>query len=168
MSRHSRLPLAIAIVLAGCAADTPTAPGEMAGSPAFSAVPVPFRASCEMVIEPAVPIGPGIISQVDSGECRQVTHMGRAQFVSDKVINIPAGTQTTAVTFTAANGDILRGNGTGTSTMIAPGRIAFTATIQFTGGTGRFANATGEATLTGEADLVAGRSSMSAEGSIQY
>jgi hypothetical protein len=72
------------------------------------------------------------------------------------------------VEFTAANGDILRGNGSGTSGLIAPGRMAFTATIAFTGGTGRFANATGEVTLTGEADLMAGRSSMSAEGSIQY
>lgn len=168
MSGHLRIPLALAVLLAGCSTETLTGPGDGAGAPAFGAVAVPFSAHCEMVIQPAVPIGPGLISQVDSGECRQVTHMGRATLWSDKVINIPAGTQATAVTFTAANGDVLHGSGTGTNTMIAPGRVAFTATITFSGGSGRFANATGEATITGEADLAAGRSRMSTQGSIRY
>jgi hypothetical protein len=165
MSGSFRLPL-VAVLLAGCAADAPTAPVELAGL-ANAAVAVPFRASCEMQIQPPVPVGPGLISQIDTGDC-QVSHMGRATITSDKVINIPAGTQTVAITFTAANGDVLRANGSGTSTMVAPGRVAFTAAIAFAGGTGRFATATGEATITGEADLVAGRSRMTTEGSIRY
>jgi hypothetical protein len=60
---------------------------------------------------------------------------------------------TTDVVITAANGDILYGNGAGTNTMIAPGRIAFRTEVTFTGGTGRFTGASGEAVLEGEADL---------------
>ena len=44
----------------------------------------------------------------------------------------------------------------------------FSDPFQFTGGTGRFANATGEATITGNANLTAGRSSMTTSGSLRY
>lgn len=160
-------PLALAVTLAGCSADSPTDPLVMSGAPAYAAVPVPFKARCELEIQPATPVGPGLIHQIDFGTC-QATHLGRATFVSDKIINVVAGTQTVEATFTAANGDVLTGTGAGTSQLVGPGRVAFTATIAFTGGTGRFADATGQATLTGEADLVAMRSHMSATGSLEY
>lgn len=163
MRRRFRSTLTLAIVIAGCSGDRSTEPFQ----PQAAAVPVPFRATCELAIQPPTPVGPGLIHQLDIGTCH-ATHLGRATLVSDKVINVGAATQTLSVTFTAANGDVLRGSGTGTNSMIAPGRVAFTATATFAGGTGRFAQASGEATITGEADLAAGRSRMTAEGTIHY
>jgi len=54
---------------------------------------------------------------------------------------------------TAANGDLIFGTYSGSSTVIQPpapiGIFSVTGTLSFTGGTGRFAGATGTATMNG-------------------
>ncbi|MBR9990723.1 MAG: hypothetical protein KFH98_13265 [Gemmatimonadetes bacterium] len=167
MSRRLPLHLALAFLLAGCSTETLTEPVQLNADLRLAAPAVPFEAGCEMEIQPPTPVGPGLIHQIDTGTC-QATHLGRAQLTSDKIINLIAGTQTLDATFVAANGDVLRGMGTGTSTLIGPGLVAFTSTLTFNGGTGRFADASGEVTITGEADLAAGRSQMTATGSIRF
>lgn len=167
MRRPSTIHLVLALTLAGCSADTVTDPVQLAAGQENLRLDSPFTARCEMAIQPGEVVGPGLIHQLDIGEC-QATHLGRATLVSDKVINVVAGTQTLEATFAAANGDVLRASGNGTSAMIAPGRVAFNASITFTGGTGRYENATGGATITGEADLVNGRSRMTATGSLSW
>jgi hypothetical protein len=170
MSRRVPLHLALAFLLAACSADTltdATEPVQLSADLRQASPAVPFKGRCEMAIQPPTPIGPGLLHQIDIGTC-EATHLGRASLESDKVINIIAGTQTLETLFVAANGDELRGTGTGTNTPVAPGRIAFTATLTFAGGTGRFADASGEVQITGEADLVAGRSSMTTSGWIRY
>jgi hypothetical protein len=167
MSRRLSLHLALAFLLAGCSADTLTEPVQLNADLRDAVGPVPFSARCELTIQPPTPVGPGLLHQIDEGTC-QATHLGRAQLTSDKIINVVAGTPTLETTFVAANGDVLRGTGTGTNTPVGPGLIAFTATLTFDGGTGRFADASGQATITGQADLVAGRSHMTATGSIDF
>ena len=167
MSRSYPLHFAAAILLAGCSADTLTEPVGMSSHLRAAAPAVPFEARCEMAIQPPTPVGPGLLHQIDEGTC-EATQLGRARLTSDKIINVIAGTQTLETTFVAANGDVLRGTGTGTNTPVGPGLIAFTATLTFTGGTGRFASASGQATITGQADLAAGRSQMTANGSIAF
>lgn len=167
MSRRLPLHLALAILLAGCSADTLTEPVQLSSNLRDAAGPVPFNARCELTIQPPTPVGPGLLHQIDTGTC-QATHLGRALLTSDKIINVVAGTQTLETTFVAANGDELRGTGSGTNAPVGPGLVAFTATITFTGGTGRFADASGQATITGQADLVAGRSHMTASGTIEF
>jgi hypothetical protein len=129
--------------------------------------PTPFTGSCELAIQPATPVSPGVIRQLDLGECL-ISHLGKSTFISDKIINVVAGTQVITGTYTAANGDILYANGTGTNQMVAPGVVAFQATVTFAGGTGRFADATGSATLSGSANFATGRSQFSTSGSIVY
>lgn len=167
MRRPSRIHLMLVLVLASCSADTLTDPVQSIDVQEKLRLDSPFSARCDLAIQPGEVVGPGLIHQLDIGEC-QATHLGRAAYVSDKVINVVAGTQTLEGTYTAANGDVLRSTGTGTSVLIAPGRVAFTASITFTGGTGRFANATGAATIIGEADLTSARSRMTATGSLSY
>jgi hypothetical protein len=88
---------------------------------------------------------------------------------SVKDINFAAGTQVTnELVITAANGDELHGVGVGANSPGGPGRVNFTATMTFTGGTGRFANATGEARVVGVANLVTRSSSMALEGWVSY
>jgi hypothetical protein len=172
-----RIPLAgiaLGVILAGC--DTGSIAGfEPQSEPHFAqhlaqhgAQPaVPLRGSCEMEAQPPEPIAPGVIRQVDVGRC-QLSHLGRSTLVSDKVLNLFAGTQTTEIVLTAANGDVLYGNGAGTNTMIAPGRIAFRVELTFTGGTGRFAGASGEAVSEGEADLPSATATLDMIGWLRY
>jgi hypothetical protein len=160
------LGLALALILAGCDAVAPTSVEPILARQ-VGHQPVPLKGSCELAMQPAEPIGPGIIWQRDVGSC-QLTHLGRADFVSDKVIDVWAGTQTAQVTLTAANGDLLHANGAGTSTLVAPGRFAFRAVLTLTGGTGRFSAAAGEVVSEGEADLVSGIARLTMAGWIAY
>lgn len=113
----------------------------------------PLTGRCETTFDPPTFPPPPSFTQTDTGTCR-LAHLGRAAFHSVKDINFATGTQTTTeATFTAANGDVLRAVGSGTSAPAGPGQIGFSATLTFTGGTGRFAEATGEAHVEGVAQL---------------
>ena len=110
---------------------------------------VPFKGSADGAIVSASPDPGGLlVTVIADGEA---TYLG--QFSRDEVLVLNPGTGTIAgtIVFTAANGDQLFGEVTGqfTSTTTVAG------TYTFTGGTGRFENATGEAdfSLT-TADLV--------------
>jgi hypothetical protein len=162
MRRYSAGPILLGVVLTACA-DSLTAPP----APQFAMVDTPFRGECELVIQPSEPISPGVVRQVDIGDCR-ISHLGRATFISDKIIDFGAGTQTIQGTYIAANGDLLYANGSGTSQFLAPNRVAFQGTVTFEGGTGRFVNASGTAAITGEADPVNARSSFTTTGTIRY
>jgi uncharacterized Zn-binding protein involved in type VI secretion len=163
MRRFLARPILLALLVSACAAD---APADLL-SPQLAKVATPFQGSCELVIQPSEPISPGVVRQIDIGDCR-ISHLGRATFISDKVIDFVAGTQSIQGTYIAANGDLLYANGSGTSQFIAPGRVAFQGNVTFEGGTGRFANASGTATMTGEADPVNARSSFTTTGTIMY
>ena len=104
---------------------------------------------------------------MDTGTC-QLGHLGSAVFYSDKLVQFASGTQTTQATFTAANGDVLRAVGTGTNQPSGPGRVRFTASLTFVGGTGRFASATGNVQARGESDVVGRRATLTLERSIAY
>lgn len=169
---------ALALALAACGDDpVPVAAGTPSGAESSARASVdpaqasdaerPLSGPCETTLDPAIPVAPGVIRQVDRGTCT-LSHLGRADFLSDKTIQLMAGTQTTVATFTAANGDVLRATGAGTNALVGPGRGRFTATLTFVGGTGRFAGATGTATAEGETDLVARRASLTIEGWVRY
>lgn len=76
----------------------------------------------------------------------QVTHLGRSTFHLDGVLT-GATTSTFTGTIVAANGDTLTTSGTTALT----GPTTFTALETITGGTGRFAGASGTFTDTGTA-----------------
>jgi len=122
---------------------------------------------CVTVLAPTVPISPGVVRQVDQGTCK-LTLLGTVAFVSDKELQLALGTQAIQATFTTANGDVLRAVGTGTNTPNGPGKVTFVATINFVGGTGRFAAATGSARSEGEADLIARTSTSVLNGFVVY
>ena len=168
MSRTLFLAPVLTLALAACGSE-PAGPLAVSNDAQFSAAAQdrPFRADCQMQIQAPTVLSPGVISQVDAGAC-QVTHLGKSTLVSDKVINLAAGTQTLQLSFTAANGDVLRASGTGTNAMVAPGIVQFTATVTFAGGTGRFAGASGNATINGQANLAQARSAMVMEGEVSY
>lgn len=144
------------LVLAGCnqevpAVTAPTLEGASMSRRISAGRPLTGRCETEFNAPPLPP--PPVHRQTDTGTC-QLAHLGRVVFHSVKDIHFATGTQTTReATFTAANGDILRATGTGTSRVSGPGRVSFAATLILSGGTGRFTGASGEAHVEGVADL---------------
>jgi hypothetical protein len=73
----------------------------------------------------------------------QATHLGRFTRTETLIVNLSEGTFTGTVEFTAANGDQLKADVAGHFTSPTGDRAE--GTYVFTGGTGRFQNASGEA-----------------------
>ena len=155
--------------LSGCGEDSPTDADLVQGvSPSVGASQErPLSGSCETTFVPPTLPPPPIIRQVDQGTCT-LSHLGRASFYAVQDIDPVAGTQQSVeITFTAANGDILRASSVGTNTPNGPG-VAFQATMTFIGGTGRFADATGTAQVDGAASFVTNSAKFRVDGVLTY
>lgn len=89
-------------------------------------------------------------SDVGSG---QATQLGRYTMVAGEHVDLATGAITDGFfVITAANGDTLTGTYSGQA---APGLTGYVASGPITGGTGRFAGATGSITFLGTLDPVA-------------
>ena len=159
--------LTCVLAVAGCGPDaargplTPTAPALSAASAAL-----PFSGTVETsqtaVYSPAT--NSALVHQEGTGIA---THLGRFRFVNDLTLDLATITGTAQATLTAANGDVL------TATMVAQGtpsedgsslNTLESATI--TGGTGRFAGATGSFILRRVVDQATHIASGSFDGTI--
>jgi hypothetical protein len=94
----------------------------------------------------------GTFSGVGASFSGNATHLGRFDGVIDNT------TVTPNAVWTAANGDTLTNITTSFvidfSAPVAPNVYPYTQTIEFTGGSGRFQQATGGASITGTIDVV--------------
>lgn len=94
----------------------------------------------------------GTFSGVGAGFSGNATHLGRFDGVIDNTTVPPHAV------WTAANGDTLTNITTSFvidfSAPVAPNVYPYTQTIEFTGGSGRFQQATGGASITGTIDVV--------------
>ena len=106
------------------------------------------------------------IASVDREGTGTATHLGKyAEHVTLQV-NVLTGSSTGASTFTAANGDTLTASITGQSTPTSPGVLSIVEVYTITGGTGRFAGATGTITLESTLNLATEDSSGTFSGAI--
>lgn len=81
---------------------------------------------------------------VDANGIGNATHLGLFTYHLQAELFLPTLTATTSATLTAANGDMIFGEGTGQGTPTGtPGIVSIVETYTITGGTGRFAGATG-------------------------
>ena len=100
---------------------------------------VPFQGNAEGAIVSATPDPAGVVLVVlAEGNATQLGRFSREETI---LFNPATGTLSGLIVFTAANGDQLSGTVVGQFTSAT----TVAATYTFTGGTGRFANATGEA-----------------------
>ena len=164
--------LLFAYTLAGCAGDTSTTTTPSAATTSFAraggqaSAPRPFAGRCELTVAP-LPSTPPLVRQTDTGTC-QFSHLGRTKYQGVLELDLVARTQRGERTLTAANGDELYMVIVGTSAPSGPGLVSFQAEYTIVGGTGRFANATGQGRGEGTANLVTSRTSSTFDGWIVY
>jgi len=163
------------LVLAGCSGDVATSPRSQTLVTAPRATDASralasrsISGQCRLTALATDPYpAPPVFRQVAVGAC-ELSHLGRVTVQFTQVVNFAARTQQSLeLTYTAPNGDVLRAASAGTSAPTATG-VTYSATLTFLGGTGRFANASGQAHADGTADLVAGTSQYTLDGWITY
>ena len=160
-SPHWVVPVLSVLALTACGADDPTAP---AGSALLEAPSragmvrmVPFNASYTWRLVSEAPAlgcdGPGEARAFLEGE-GHATHLGRFTITLNHCgkPNLPLSDG--QGTFVAANGDLLHITYFGVGGLTgAPPIFGFESRVTFAGGTGRFAEATGGATVLGTLDV---------------
>ena len=105
---------------------------------------------------------------VDREGTGTATYLGRYTERVTMVINIPTLSSTGAATFTAANGDTLLATVAGQATRTSPTTLSIVEVYTITGGTGRFADATGSFTLRSTVDQITGVSTGTFSGAIDH
>jgi hypothetical protein len=97
------------------------------------------------------------------------TYLGKFTERITLLVDIPTGHATGAATFTAANGDTLTATVDGQATpTTTPGVVSIVEDYTITGGTGRFADASGTFTLEGTLSQTAGVSTGTFSGVIDH
>lgn len=134
----------------------------------------PHAGRCSTVVTPVSQNGP--VQELHIASDCNLTHLGRAtgqttQFVTP--IGPPAPTVPLLITNTteyrAANGDRLMMSFLGTGQLdLSTGEVSFVGSETFQGGTGRFANASGSATIQGRASVATNLGSFTTSGRIAY
>ena len=103
-------------------------------------------------------------ASVEASVAGTATHLGRFTMELPHTVNLMTSTATGTATLVAANGDVIVASFTGQAQLGPIVSIVELATV--TGGTGRFAGATGSFTITRGFDPAAGRTTGSFSGSI--
>jgi hypothetical protein len=143
---------------------TPTV-GRVSSPAAAADNEVPFRGRFEGGVA-ATPIDPPFLSELTKG-MGDATQLGRFAFVRPETVNLLTSTSIGSFAFTAANGDILTADFTGQGSLTAtPGVLSVMETAFISGGTGRFAGATGHFTVTSSFDFATMLTVGSFEGTI--
>jgi len=109
---------------------------------------------------------PAVVRTQEFTEGR-ATHIGRYSLVAQELINLQTLEVTDGTfTITTAKGDTIEGVYSGQAQMTSPGVITYVAFGPITGGTGRFAGATGNLAFHGVANLATGELSETVTGTI--
>ena len=132
--------------------------------PAAAGEQVPFKGSLSGDVT-VTPIAPPFL-QVDVEAMGKATQLGQFTLDIPHVVNRANGTAVGSYVFTAANGDTLTANFTGTATPIGGGVLYIEEIATITGGTGRFAGVAGSFTSDRLYDTVAGTTIGSFKGTI--
>ncbi len=127
---------------------------------------VPFKGSLEG-LDTTTPLAPPFVA-VTVEATGKATHLGNFTLTISATVNRAIGAGTGIFVFTAANGDTVFGIQTGQATLTAPGVLTIVENRIITGGTGRFAGATGSFTGTRLKDLVTGETIGVFEGTISH
>src|SRR4051794_39494007 len=110
--------------------------------PAAAGDQVPFKGGFDAVLTRTPLTPPFVLDELEG--TGHATHLGQFDLLITATVNLTTRTAIGTYEFVAANGDTLTATFTGASQPTAtPGVILITETATITGGTGRFANASG-------------------------
>ena len=133
---------------------------------ASAAEQVPFKGKLEAVVT-VTPVVPPFIVDVLVEGAGSATQLGQFAVTIPHRVDRSARTAIGSYHFIAANGDVLSADFTGVSMPTpTPGVIAIVETATITGGTGRFAGATGSFTCERLYDAILGTTTGSFKGTI--
>ena len=133
-------------------------------APLVTANETPFRGTFKAVEIPALQFPIVTIMAAGGGNA---TQLGNFTTTYTALVNLVTRVGIGSVVFIAANGDRLFVDSVGQSSLTAtPNVISIVETLTITGGTGRFANATGSLTLERLKDQVSGSTSGHFDGTI--
>jgi hypothetical protein len=133
--------------------------------PAAAGEEVPFKGTLEGDVT-MTPLEPPFVSVLVEGT-GNATQLGKFDVSIPHIVDRSTRTAVGSYEFIAANGDKLTADFTGQASLTdTPGVISIVETATITGGTGRFANATGSFVVERLFDTVAGTTSGSFEGTI--
>ena len=127
-----RAPFVLSLVVVSLAASTPIGGAES----------VPLKGSWSGVTVSADPTNFPVVAVVAEGE-GQLTHLGRFFMTSPHTSDVFTGETIGDQIFTAANGDVLTAFCAGFPVFQPDGHVVGSLDCEITGGTGRFAGATG-------------------------
>ena len=133
-------------------------------NPAAAADQVPFKGRLQGTVT-VMPLVPPFASVLAEGT-GNASHLGRFTWEFPHVVNQALRVGSGTYVFMAANGDTLTVQVTGTATLLAPGVLATTESGPITGGTGRFAGATGTITTQRTFFMALGTTTGTFEGTI--
>jgi hypothetical protein len=160
-------PTAAPAVAAAVSAGTPAAaPAAAAHGAAPPVTQTPIKGSCEIRTVEAQVTTPPVVRLITTGTCHY-SHLGLTRVDGVQLVNPILGTSFTEVTYTAANGDLLLATNSGTFTPSSSPTFSTVGVTTITGGTGRFAGATGRMDVEGTVNT-AGVSVFSYDGWIAY
>jgi hypothetical protein len=108
------------------------------------------------------------IASVNREGTGTATYLGKYTEHVTLQVNVLTMSSTGTATFTAANGDTLSASVVGQATRTGPTTLSIVEVYTITGGTGRFADATGSFTLESTVDQVTGVSSGTFSGAIDH
>ena len=133
-------------------------------NPAAAADQVPFKGRLEgtVTVMPRVPPMASVLAEGTGN----ASHLGRFTWEFPHVVNQALRVGSGTYVFTAANGDTVTAEVTGTATLVAPGILVTTESGPITGGTGRFAGATGTITTQRTFFMALGATTGTFEGTI--
>ena len=135
--------------------------------PAAAGEQVPFKGSLEGDVT-HTPVDARTDSVLVEGE-GTATHLGQFAVVVPHLVDLPTRTAAGYYEFTAANGDTVYAEFTGlASPTEVPGVLYIEETATITGGTGRFAGATGSFSSERLYDTTEGTTTGSFEGTISW
>ena len=127
-----------------------------AAAPAIAGDTVPFKGTLSGAIISSVPLDEcHVLTEIVNGG--NATQLGRYNGTAESIFNLCNLTYVGSYVFIAANGDSISGPFTGTLTPTSIAGVFDNDELAFiTGGTGRFANATGTFNLGGQIDTNTG------------
>jgi len=137
-----------------------------AAAPAIAGDTVPFKGTLSGTIISSVPLDEcHVLAEIVNGG--NATQLGRFTGTAEFILNVCDLTYVGSYVFTGANGDSISGPFTGTLTPTSIEGVFDNNELAFiTGGTGRFANATGTFNLGGQIDTNTGTFSLPMQGTI--